>query len=54
MLYIGYEYESANGCTITKLVTCKTEEEYRRVKFKIEDAGLKPIEFAQVRSSSTI
>ena len=48
MLYIGYEYMSAFGNKIRKLVICKDENEYKRMKEKIENAGLDPIEFIQV------
>lgn len=54
MMYIAYEYESALGATVRKLVTCTTEEEYRRVKDRVEEAGLTPIEFSQVYSSKFV
>ena len=52
--YIAYSYESALGRQIYKLVECKDEEEYERVKEKIEDSGLEPIEFIQVRKGKDI
>lgn len=53
-LYIAYTYESATGKQIYKLVECINEQEYNRVKRKIESAGLEPIEFVQVWKGKNI
>lgn len=53
-LYIAYAYESALGRQIYKLVECANEQEYKRVKDKIESAGLEPIEFVQVWKGKNI
>ena len=53
-LVIAYEYESALGRTIRKAVLCPTEDEYRRVKQSIENAGLKPIVFDYVMESKQV
>lgn len=54
MLYIGYTYESALGSMVNKLVFCKDENEYERMKRKIEDAGLEVIEFIQAYKASAV
>ena len=54
MLYIGYKYESALGKEVNKVVICKDEKEYRRMKQKIEDAGLEVIEFVQAYKASAV
>lgn len=54
MLYIGYKYESALGKKINKVVICKDEIEYRKMKKKIEDAGLEVIEFVHAYEASTV
>lgn len=54
MLYIGYTYESALGHIVNKLVFCKDEAEYQRMKEKIERAGLDVIEFIQAYKASAV
>ena len=54
MLYIGYKYESALGKEVNKVVICKDEAEYRRMKDKIENAGLEVIEFVQAYKASQV
>ena len=54
MLIIGYEYESAYGEKIRKAVICKDELEYRKMKEKIEDAGLDIIEFCEVYKANKV
>lgn len=54
MLYIAYEYESALGAKVRKLVLCKNEKEYHKMKEKIDDAGLEPIEFVCVYNASNV
>ena len=54
MLYIGYKYESALGKEVNKVVLCKDESEYRRMKSKIEDAGMEVIEFVQAYKASAV
>ena len=54
MMYIAYEYETALGNTVRKLVTCKTQEEYKRVKARIEEAGLTVITFDLAYSSKFV
>lgn len=53
-LYIGYEYTSALGKEIRKIVVCNSVEEYREIKELIEDTGYDPIEFLEIRSASSI
>ena len=53
-MVIAYEYESALGRTIRKAVLCSTEDEYRRVKQAIENAGLEPIVFDYVMESKQV
>ena len=54
MLYIGYEYESAYGTKIRKMVICKDENEYRQMKRKIEEAGMDIITFDTVYKASQV
>ena len=54
MLYIGYKYESALGHEINKLVLCKDETEYRKMKQKSEDAGLEAIEFIEAYKATRV
>lgn len=54
MLYIAYKYESALGKEITKLVICKDETEYRKMKELIEGNGLEVIEFVQAYKASAV
>lgn len=54
MLIIGYEYKSALGKTIRRAVVCENETEYKKIKERIEDAGLEPIEFCQIIKASVI
>ena len=54
MLYIGYRYESACGAEINKIVLCKDENEYRRVKERIEDVGYEVIEFDEVVKAGAV
>lgn len=54
MLYIGYTYESALGKMVNKVVICKDENEYRKMKAKIEAAGLEVIEFIQAYKASAV
>lgn len=54
MLYIGYKYESSLGHEIKKLVLCKDEAEYRKMKQRIEGAGLEAIEFIEVYKAARI
>lgn len=54
MLYIGYIYESALGAKVNKVVLCKDETEYRKMKEMIEDAGLEVIEFIQAYKASAV
>lgn len=54
MLYIGYRYESACGAEINKIVLCKDENEYRRVKERIEDVGYEVIEFDEVIKAGAV
>lgn len=54
MKVIGYQYDSACGCPITKAVLCKTDEEYERIAERIEAAGYEPIWFDEVLSAEQI
>lgn len=54
MMYIGYEYETAGGAKVRKLVACETREELRRIRARISEVGYTPIEFEQVVSSESV
>lgn len=54
MFHIGYTYKSALETEIHKLVLCKDETEYRKMKERIEDAGYKPIEFTETYKASRV
>lgn len=45
MFIIGYEYESLLGIKLKKAIVCKSVEEYRWVKKRLEDGGANIIEF---------
>ena len=48
MMYIGYEYKTANGDTVRKLVACETREAFRKMRIKIIEVGYTLIEFDEV------
>lgn len=57
MFVTGYEYKSACGTTIRKLIICDTQDEYNRVKkilWAKEDKGYKTLAFDEVMRSTEI
>ena len=58
MWIIGYEYESALGQKLKKVVVCESIEEYKRILERIEYAerktDVKRIEFDEVLNSKEI
>ena len=48
MIIIGYEYESADGIPIRKVVICDNKDEYDEMMKRIRHAGYKLIEFDEV------
>lgn len=53
-MIIAYEYTSACGAAIKKVVICDTVDEYKRIKKRIESCGYKVIEFEEVLNSKNI
>lgn len=52
--YIGYEYTTAAGYTMRKLVICDTYREFLRVRAKIREAKYEPLYFDGVFNSQGV